>query len=300
MNIDDMRYFIKVCEMRSITHAAQDSYISHQALSKRLLRIEEEMGTPLLARSASGVIPTLAGLMLYDSAQRIVRCFDDLKVEIGTAAAADKRVLRVDVAHYCGNIFDLEGVLGFEQVDPGVTISIEYKLCDECYKRILGGESDVAFANRPPNPEAFDAVDVRSDAPFVLVGTGTDLATKIEPLTLEDFDGKTLLGIEKSENMHRFLLDMFASVGSYPKLEVISYDLNSLLKLIRLGRGFHPVPASFASTIPMEGLVSRPFPAPDSMFDLQMLAKRTRKLPVVVRAFEEYICDNHIMADDGH
>ena len=50
--------FTKLYQLGSIHKAADELYISPQSMSKRLQRLEEELGQTLFDRSPSGLTPT--------------------------------------------------------------------------------------------------------------------------------------------------------------------------------------------------------------------------------------------------
>ena len=52
MDIRKIAYFLKVAETLNFNAAAQELHISHQALSKQIKQLEEEVGEKLLERSA--------------------------------------------------------------------------------------------------------------------------------------------------------------------------------------------------------------------------------------------------------
>ena len=50
MNFSNINYFLAIVEEGSISAAARKLYISQQALSEQLRKMEEEVGAPLLKR----------------------------------------------------------------------------------------------------------------------------------------------------------------------------------------------------------------------------------------------------------
>lgn len=51
MDIRQLEYFIAVVRLRSYTRAADELFITRQALSKAVHNLEQEMGEPLVALS---------------------------------------------------------------------------------------------------------------------------------------------------------------------------------------------------------------------------------------------------------
>lgn len=78
-----LTYFLKMVEHGSITKAARALGVAQPALSQQLGVLEHELKAKLLVRSRSGVLPTAAGLRLYERAKRIVREVGALEREMG-------------------------------------------------------------------------------------------------------------------------------------------------------------------------------------------------------------------------
>src|ERR1700722_7462082 len=62
MELRHLRYFVAVVEAGSLTEAAEKKlHTSQPSLSRQIRDLEYQVGTELLTRTASGVVPTAAG-----------------------------------------------------------------------------------------------------------------------------------------------------------------------------------------------------------------------------------------------
>ena len=77
MEIRQLRYFIKICELGSMGRAAIELDVVTSALSQQISRLESELSTRLLQRSPAGVIPTEAGTAFMHHAQLALRNIDN-------------------------------------------------------------------------------------------------------------------------------------------------------------------------------------------------------------------------------
>ncbi|MCK6426496.1 MAG: LysR substrate-binding domain-containing protein [Burkholderiaceae bacterium] len=77
MELRQLRYFVRVVERGSMGRAAQDLGVHTSALSQQISRLEGELSTRLLQRSATGAVPTDAGLAFFQQAQLALRHADD-------------------------------------------------------------------------------------------------------------------------------------------------------------------------------------------------------------------------------
>src|SRR5574340_241882 len=73
MELRQLRYLVRTIELGSISQAALDLGVAQSAVSQQIQRLEGELSTRLLQRSASGVIPTGAGLAFLAHARLALR-----------------------------------------------------------------------------------------------------------------------------------------------------------------------------------------------------------------------------------
>lgn len=81
-SIRDLELFARIFELGSITAAAEATGVSPAVASKRLQRLEREVGEVLFHRSTRTVSPTGAGLVLYDHALSIVAAANNAQAQI--------------------------------------------------------------------------------------------------------------------------------------------------------------------------------------------------------------------------
>src|SRR6218665_3847479 len=73
VELRQLRYFVRVVDMRSMGRAAAELGIVTSTLSQQISTLEGELSTRLLQRLSTGVVPTEAGLDFYRQAQLILR-----------------------------------------------------------------------------------------------------------------------------------------------------------------------------------------------------------------------------------
>ncbi|WP_105426003.1 LysR family transcriptional regulator [Neorhizobium tomejilense] len=71
MDIEDLRTFVEVADAGGVTSAALRLGVSKSMVSRRLVRLEAELGVQLLARSTRGASLTEAGATFRDHAARV-------------------------------------------------------------------------------------------------------------------------------------------------------------------------------------------------------------------------------------
>ena len=76
MELRQLRYFVRVVELGSISRAALDLQLVQSALSQQISRLESELSARLLQRTSKGAAPTEAGLAFFREAQLALRHVD--------------------------------------------------------------------------------------------------------------------------------------------------------------------------------------------------------------------------------
>ena len=83
MDIRHLKYFVAISEERSLSAASQRLGVAQPSLSQHVIRLEEELGVPLMVRSPRGIVLTEEGNLLARHAREICRsldrCVADLK-----------------------------------------------------------------------------------------------------------------------------------------------------------------------------------------------------------------------------
>ena len=71
--LDNVRTFVRVFELGSMSAAARDQRISPAVASARMSQLEEHLGVRLFQRTTRSLTPTEQGRIFYDGACRILR-----------------------------------------------------------------------------------------------------------------------------------------------------------------------------------------------------------------------------------
>lgn len=91
-----MNYFLAIVEEGSISAAARKLYISQQALSEQLKKMEEEVGAPLLKRGKNSEL-TVAGECLYRDGKELLRIYNSMMEDIRDVTTKRRRKITLGI-----------------------------------------------------------------------------------------------------------------------------------------------------------------------------------------------------------
>src|ERR1700752_3338742 len=95
LTLIDMVVLVKVSELRSVTRAARALGMPKSTVSRNLMRLEEELGAPLLQRDARQLTLTDTGTVFYRHAVRILGDVEEAKDAVGQLRSSPRGHLRI-------------------------------------------------------------------------------------------------------------------------------------------------------------------------------------------------------------
>ncbi|HEU4424255.1 MAG TPA: LysR family transcriptional regulator [Pilimelia sp.] len=172
-----LRAFVATAEQHHFGRAAERLFISQQALSKRIHRLEELLGVRLLERTNRRVELTTAGARLLPYAQEAVDAVDAVAASLGIADGP----VRVDVMDL--NTAGLRLVRRAVERDPTLAVEITSKIdLDSAVPALRRGDVDVVFGRAATDPWPTDVRRrlILLEPIGLLVGVDHPIATRAE------------------------------------------------------------------------------------------------------------------------
>ena len=168
MDLKQMQYFVKICEVESIAVAADALYISRQGLNMSILRMEEEIGCKLFTRTPKGVKPTAAGEYFLPKVKNILReyaqCenfFRDIRQERETLTLYSAMGAMAEFGNRMVTCFRKE----FPSIDVNIVELPDYAV-DEKIKQGIG---EIAYGTSPVNEELLERIPLFSSRLCIVV-----------------------------------------------------------------------------------------------------------------------------------
>ena len=140
-----LRYFTKIAELKSLTSAAEALDISQSALSKQLHQLEEYLGQSLFHRHGRGVSLTSAGEKLFAVTLSSFGALDHAVSQLKTVEGVTEGAVRIATVHTLSSYF-IPGLLGaFLGQRPHSNVSLLNRSSPEVVALLEAGKVDVGF-----------------------------------------------------------------------------------------------------------------------------------------------------------
>lgn len=150
-NLNQYRIFYAVAKSGSISRASQMLYISQPAVSKAVIKLEEELGAKLFDRNSRGVSLTFEGKILFEQVQTAFEAINAGEEKIRLINSLGIGHLRIGAsATFCKYLL-LPFLKGFIKEHPHIKITIESQSTSHTLKLLQEGKIDIALVVRTDN-----------------------------------------------------------------------------------------------------------------------------------------------------
>ncbi|HEX6239551.1 MAG TPA: LysR family transcriptional regulator, partial [Polyangiales bacterium] len=186
---DDLRFFLRAAETRSLAGAARAMGVEHTTVGRRLTALERALGAPLLLRGPDGLRLTALGDQVTPLVADLERAVNALRAVV---AAHTSRV-RLAVPSGFAPLFALPlAQLGTEH--PGLSVELVSGAHAADLRR---GEADVAVRTGPiSDPDL--VVKKLADVGLSLYASESYLREHPAPIDPDDLSGHRLIGYDQA------------------------------------------------------------------------------------------------------
>lgn len=145
MDRRDIEYMIVIAQEKTLSKAAERLFISQPALSRFLLKLEEELGVPLFERKKRQLIPTYAGELYLDTARKILQLQQNLELELRRLKEVNHGKLSIGITPGRGHTILPRILPDFQNRFPDYELSILEEDVETLERSLIDGSIEIAF-----------------------------------------------------------------------------------------------------------------------------------------------------------
>jgi DNA-binding transcriptional LysR family regulator len=289
-DLTDLRLFIYIAELKSLTKAAERLHLSLAAASNRVKEMESRFGVRLLYRENKGVQLSPAGETMLVHAQQFMQQVERMKSEMQQYNNGIKGHIRIFANTTAVTEFMPEVLGDFLSHHPHVNVAMEERLNQAIVRAVQEGTADigiVAGMNPAPGLEfinfSTDHLVLVTRPGHPLAGTGrTSFASTLE------FEH---IGLHEGSTLQHFLARIVAESGQQLKLRIQVRSFEAMCRMIAANVGIGVLPQSaatrYAELMDLEIVeLAEPWAARERCVVVQEL----ETLPQYARELVDFIC----------
>ena len=292
-HLDTYRHLIAIAHAGSIRAAADEFAITSTALNRRILALEDELGTVIFERLPRGVRPTAGGEVVLAHARAQLEEAERLRSRLEDLSGARRGHVAVACAHQALLRDVLPRTISrYRDVHPGVAFTVQE--CDPVEAAALLSERrvDLAVVFEPQAMPQVEPVSTILEPIRAAFAVDHPLATETGPVRLRDCVRHPLVLPVMSYGVRRLLekAALRAGLRLEPTVESNSYELLRAAALTHGAVTFEIATGQGPETAGER--VTRPLSTRDAPPGLLFVGRlRDRALPVAAAAFAELLVD---------
>lgn len=169
MNIDDLKAFKKVCEVKSFTRAAEEMNFVQSNITAKIKRLEKHYQTQLIYRDKKAITATPAGQALLDYINQILTLVEAADAELIDNPYSELHIGSIETiaATHLPNVLEQ-----FRQTNKKAKLKITTASTAQLLSKIKLREIEGAFISGAVNDETIEAVPLYNEQMVVITQKG--------------------------------------------------------------------------------------------------------------------------------
>lgn len=188
MELFQLRSFIEIARLGSLSKAAEKLCITQPALSRQMDALEKSVGINLFNRHSRGVNLTEAGRRLFDYTEQVLGIMDEAVKTLKEIQNLDVGQLSIGASTTIGNYLLPARLATFMKMHRGIEVTLHVSNSNEILEQLAKGRYDLAFIANHPNVPGFCIEPLLEDEVLLLVSPDHPLseATSYKPESLAE------------------------------------------------------------------------------------------------------------------
>lgn len=184
MELRQLRYFVKIADLGSLSKASRALHIAQPALSQQMAQLESELGHPLLTRLSTGVRMTEQGEIFYRHAQRVLRGIDDIPAAVASLEKSPSGTVSIGLPQSTAWQYAEPLMETVASRYPAITLEIFDEISAHIPGRVTSGKFDMGVIVHEEDPGVLDSIPLMDEQLFLL--SRADVAPRLGSVTALD------------------------------------------------------------------------------------------------------------------
>ncbi|OYD68194.1 DNA-binding transcriptional LysR family regulator [Rhodococcus sp. OK302] len=288
MLTEDLEWFVVLAETQQVTATSDLTHLSQPTLSRKLARLEQQIGVPLFDRHGRRLTLNRYGRILYEHAGSALKNLQDAQRRIDTLHSPDIGTVRLDFLHSFGTWLVPRMLRSYRVAHPDVRFELHQDRAQFLTDRISSGETDLAIVSPQPDNPALAWTQIAQQRLALAVPVGHRFA-QLQQVELSQAADEQFIGMQSDFGIRRILDEMCAAAGFTPEFVFESSELATVGGLVSASLGVAVMPIQ-DPPIWAEGIVY--VPIADAQRKIGLIWADDRALPRPALEFRDFVRGN--------
>jgi LysR family tcuABC transcriptional regulator len=252
VELRQLRYFLKIVELKSLGRAALELDVGVSALSQQISKLESELSTRLLNRSSTGVTPTAAGIAFLHHAQLTLRQADN-----AIQAAQRGRMsgyVSVGLPPTTATVLALPLITAMRERYPDIQLHLVEMLSGHLANQLNARQLDLAILFQVDVGRRWHVTALLDEKLFVIAAPTLPDAPQGASIQLAELGRLPLVLPSLQHGLRSTLMSAFERSGVEPNVVMEVDGLAVLMDAVRAGHAATIQPGAAAARLGQAGL----------------------------------------------
>ncbi|WP_291633690.1 LysR family transcriptional regulator [Clostridium sp.] len=236
MELRQLQYFQMVCQLNSITQAAEKLFVSQPTITNSIKNLEKELSIVLFDRSKKHLLPTAEGRVFLKRVDEILMQVNNATSEMKEYHDLKKGVLTIGVPPMIGTFLFPKLLINFQKSYPNIKLNItEYG--STTIKRMVEKEDiDLGLIISDSTNKLLTSLPISNSELFVCFKKEHPLS-KQSTITFKDLKNEPIILLNEGFYIRQKVLESFNEFNIQPNIILSSTHLETIKGLTTSGVG---------------------------------------------------------------
>jgi len=287
----DLRAFVAVAELGSFVRAAKALNLSQPALSRRIQKLEESLGTPLLERSTRHVALTMVGRDFLPKLRRLLDEFESSVLSIRDLGARSGGVISIAAVPTTVFYFLPNAIARFSKAWPRIRIRILDVGANEALEAVARGDADFGINFLGTSHPDMEFIRLTDD-PFVLACRHDHALAARKRVSWRELDTQRVITVGRNSGNRVLIDNALAQHGTRLNWSYEVSHLSGSLGLVEAGLGVAVLPKLATPARGHPILRTVPLVEPQVSRTIGLVQRRGATLPPAAAHFRSMLLES--------
>ena len=249
LDLDQLRAFVTVADLRSFRQAAVELHLSPPALSRRIERLEDRVGARLLDRTSRSVRLSVVGEAFVERVRSALEDLDDAVLGVNELSSGHSGRLTVAAVPSAACGFVPQALSRLVGRFPGVRLRLLDGSLQATALAVLGGQADLGIGFYDSAIPGLHA-ELLGEDPYVLALPAAHRWAGRRSIRLQDLGDEPMLSLAASSGNRALLELQLAQAGIALEVTHETAHIWALIGMVEAGLGCALVPAMALRSAP--------------------------------------------------
>ncbi len=258
VQLQQLRYFATLAEVRHFTRAAESLHVAQPSLSQQIRALERELGAELFQRARGNITLTDAGEALLPLARKILADTETARREVQEVAQLRRGRVRLGAPpSLCASLVP-DVLRAYHARYPGIELLVDEGGSQDLVRTLAAGGLDLALIITPlaVGAPALATTELLREDLVVVSAPGEPPPVRRRALRVADLEGLPLVMFRHGYDLREITMAACRAAGFEPVFTVEGGEMDAVLGFVRAGLGLAVVPGMVAAR---SGLRVTPF-----------------------------------------